>query len=295
MKRRPVRVLVCLRVLSICVVLAAGATACTRGGGPSGSTPTGRPSLRPSSPGNPTPSGGARTAEVWLIREGALFLAHRTIGPTPAIGAAAIHALLRGPTPLERSVGVGTAVPPATRLLGLSIAGGVATIDLSAAFGAEAGGLEAALRVGQVVQTLTQFRTVRTVAFLIEGRPVTALAGEGPILDHPIGRAALAHLLPPIVVAAPAVGARVTSPMRVAGTANVFEAVVSIRVRDAAGHLLVDTRTRATCGTGCRGTYTALVSFRVTVPTPAELQVFEVSAKDGSPIHVVRIPLTLLP
>ena len=66
-----------------------------------------------------------------------------------------------------------------------------------------------------------------------------------------------------IVVAKPAAGARVTSPVRVAGTANVFEATVTVQVLDSNGQVLGKTFTTATCGTGCRGSYSVPVTFKV--------------------------------
>jgi hypothetical protein len=51
----------------------------------------------------------------------------------------------------------------------------------------------------------------------------------------------------------------------------------------------------ATCGTGCRGTFDTDVSFSVDRKQPGMIQVYEVSAKDGSMIHVIEIPVTLLP
>jgi hypothetical protein len=67
----------------------------------------------------------------------------------------------------------------------------------------------------------------------------------------------------------------------ISGTADVFEATVSIRILDATNNTLADTFATATCGTGCRGDYTIDVPFSVNTPQPGVIQVFEVSAKDG--------------
>jgi hypothetical protein len=58
---------------------------------------------------------------------------------------------------------------------------------------------------------------------------------------------------------------------------------------------LVDTFTMATCGTGCRGDFDTDVPFSVDRKQPGTVEVFEVSAMDGSMINVVEIPVTLLP
>ena len=98
-----------------------------------------------------------------------------------------------------------------------------------------------------------------------------------------------------ITVTAPAPGAEVSSPVRIEGDADVFEATVSIRIFDATNNLIADTFTTATCGTGCRGDFAADVPFSVGQEQPGVIQVFEVSAQDGSRINSVRIPVTLVP
>ena len=99
----------------------------------------------------------------------------------------------------------------------------------------------------------------------------------------------------PIEVTEPAVGATVTSPVTISGTADVFEATVSIRILDERGDVIADTFATATCGTGCRGDYEESVRFAVDTEQPGTIEVFESSAEDGSMINVVRIPVTLLP
>ena len=81
--------------------------------------------------------------------------------------------------------------------------------------------------------------------------------------------------------------------MTISGTANVFEAVVSIAVLDEHGHTVASTFTMATCGTGCRGTYSTDVRYDVGTTQPGTIRVYEVSAMDGSQINVVDIPVTL--
>ena len=78
------------------------------------------------------------------------------------------------------------------------------------------------------------------------------------------------------------------------GTANVFEATVSISVLDARGIEIVRAFTTATCGSGCRGDYSEAVRFRVEGTQPGTVRVYESSAETGEPIHVVDIPVTLV-
>jgi immunoglobulin-like protein involved in spore germination len=100
---------------------------------------------------------------------------------------------------------------------------------------------------------------------------------------------------PAIVVEAPIENARVASPVLVSGTADVFEGTVSIRVLDENGAILSEDFTTATCGSGCLGTYRTRVRFRIDHKQRGSIQVFESSAENGEPLHMVEIPVTLLP
>jgi hypothetical protein len=101
--------------------------------------------------------------------------------------------------------------------------------------------------------------------------------------------------LPPIAVASPQAGMRVQSPITIAGSANVFEATVSIRVLDATANVIAESFTTATCGTGCRGDFSTLVDVPIDIEQRGTIQVFESSAQDGSMINTVEIPVTLVP
>jgi hypothetical protein len=101
--------------------------------------------------------------------------------------------------------------------------------------------------------------------------------------------------MPAIVVRTPASGDEVISPVTVAGTADVFEATVNIEIRDASGQTLAAGFATATCGTGCRGRYSTEISFFTQARQAGTIEVFEVSAKDGTPINVVSVPVTLVP
>jgi hypothetical protein len=245
--------------------------------GPSsgGSAAAGRASAGPAEPAR------AITIEVWFTRGGKLFPTRRTRPATVATSRLALTELVAGPTVAEAAAGVRSQLP--TELpFDVSIAGGVATVDLPEPFySAGRGGLPEA----QVVYTLTQFPTVSAVRFRLAGEPVAGPAGRA---DHE-------QLLPLIVVTDPVIGQRVTSPVTVSGTANVFEATVSIRILDAGGDPLATTFTTATCGSGCRGDYSTAVGFRVGSQQRGTVQVYQVSPADGSRTHVVDIPVTLVP
>lgn len=100
---------------------------------------------------------------------------------------------------------------------------------------------------------------------------------------------------PAIVVRTPVPGDEIVSPVTVAGTADVFEATVSIRILDANGQELAAAFATATCGTGCRGKYSAEVFFFTEERQDGTIEVFESSAADGSPLNLVSVPVELVP
>ncbi|SBT42598.1 Gmad2 immunoglobulin-like domain-containing protein [Micromonospora narathiwatensis] len=247
------------------------------GTSPGGRTPS--PSADPTGPataGTPTPD-GTITVELWFTRDGGLVATRRTRAATLATSRLALTELAAGPSRAETATGMGTLVPPGTQVS--RIVGGVATLVAPTGF-ATGDAATARLRRAQVVWTLTQFPSVRRVAF----------AGDD---GAPTGRDDYADLLPPIVVTAPAVGDRITSPVTVTGTAEVFEATVSVRVLDAAGREIGTAFTVAACGSGCRGGYRVNVGYRRATAGPGTVEVYEVSARDGSRINVVAVPVVM--
>jgi len=137
-----------------------------------------------------------RALEVWFARGGRLVEALRTHTATPRVATAALDALLAGPTRTERAAGLRSEIPRETRLLGVSIANGVARVDLTSDYEAGAGSRSLQLRLAQVVYTLTQFPTVTRVRFALDGTPVSVFSGGGIVLDHPVGRSAYKGLAP---------------------------------------------------------------------------------------------------
>lgn len=98
-----------------------------------------------------------------------------------------------------------------------------------------------------------------------------------------------------VSVTEPCAGDRVTSPLSVVGEANVFEATVSMRILGENGDEIATAFTTAECGTGCWGDFLGKIKFEVDNEQQGTLEVFESSAEDGSDIHKVSIPVTLVP
>jgi germination protein M len=227
---------------------------------------------------------------VYFLREGKVAPVRRTIEATPAVARAAITSLLAGPTEAEGSDGLVTAIPEGTALRDISLADGIATVDLDGSFAEGADGASAPERVAQVVATLTRFPTVKRVAFRLDGEPAESIGGVD--VSAPLGRLEIERETPQILIESPLPGDRVTSPIRVSGTANVFEATVSFEVRDEGGNVLLRSFTTATSGTGTRGTFETTLAVPDT-EGPVTIVAFEASAEDGSPLHVVRVPVAL--
>ena len=138
----------------------------------------------------------ARTIQVWFARDGRLAETLRTYKPTRKVATAALNALLGGPLAAERAAGLSSEIPGGTRLLGITIANGVANVDLSSDYESGADARTLQLRLAQIVYTLTQFPTVSSVRFSVEGTPVNVFSSSGIVLDHPVGRSAYASLAP---------------------------------------------------------------------------------------------------
>ena len=247
-------------------------------------------------PTDTEPSGGSVTYQVWFADTEGLFVTYRTQERTPRIGTAALEALLEGPDSFEQDYGLSSAVPDGTQLLGLKIADGIARVDLTSEFESGGGSASMQMRLAQVVYTITQFPTVKGVVFSLDGEPIDVLGGEGIIIDHPLTRGDYADLLPTILVTSPALGQEVGSPVLIRGSANVFEANVSVKILDENDEVIAETFTTATCGTGCRGTYRVSVPYEVDHAQDGTIVVHDDDAAGvGRPPHEVRIPVRLVP
>jgi germination protein M len=134
---------------------------------------------------------------------------------------------------------------------------------------------EATERTAEEVYTLSQFDPRKPVE--VAGKSYT--------------RADFEDLTPAILVESPLPFASVSSPLRVWGTANTFEATFEYELLDSAGKALAKHFVTATSGSGTRGTYDITIRFTSPGGT-GKLVVYELSAADGSRIHQVAIPLT---
>ncbi|MBU1494120.1 MAG: GerMN domain-containing protein, partial [Actinobacteria bacterium] len=208
----------------------------------------------------------------------------------------AMEWLLQGPLPgwAESIPAISTAIPAGTRLLGLEVADGIATVDLSGEFVSGGGSFSMRARLAQVVFTLTRFEDIDGVRFLVDGVPTTVFGGEGVIIDDPATREGFDDLLPAVMIETPMYGGSETgNPLVVSGTANVFEATVSLALVNNDGLILWEGFATATCGTGCRGDWSIEIPYSLPTDQLGAVIAWESSAQDGSQTNVREHPVWL--
>jgi hypothetical protein len=141
---------------------------------------------------------------VYFLQGEQLALVTRS-GTTPAD---ALNQLFAGPTQAEVKRGFRSYVPVGTRLLGVTVAHSLATVDVSRRFtsGHNTGSLLA--RLSELVRTMTGLRGTTRVMLLVEGRPVDGafpgVSTSAPITFHylqtpnvPLPKPPAARLRPP--------------------------------------------------------------------------------------------------
>lgn len=214
-------------------------------------------------------------ARVYFLRDGKVWPVLREVPTESAQANAALEALFEGPTAQEAAdLGLTTAIPEEVgdwSLLGPPEGQrGAASLDLRRDLTPPAR--------AQITYTLTQFPLLEAV-----------ILGSG---DY--RRADFEDLTPAILVESPLAFDEVPNPVHAFGTANTFEANFSYELTDTDGRIVDEDFVTATSGTGTRGTF-EFVTDEYTVPFDGvgELIVFELSAKDGSRINLVEIPVRM--
>jgi hypothetical protein len=129
---------------------------------------------------------GASTVKVWFL-QGEQMTAVTRPGSTADD---AVRQLLRGPTAAETKQGVETYVPAGTKVRSVSVASGLATVDLSLKFVLGSDGASLLARLSQVVHTATGPEGATKVRLLVEGGiplgmfPGVSLAGRAITVDY---------------------------------------------------------------------------------------------------------------
>jgi len=99
---------------------------------------------------------------------------------------------------------------------------------------------------------------------------------------------------PNIIVRSPEPGTVVTSPLRITGLARVFEAQFNVTLYGELGGVIAET-TGMTEEGQVLSPFEVELTFAVSRGQPACLWVYDLSAKDGSRMDVVQVPIALAP
>lgn len=191
-----------MRKLTGLVLLALVAGACSRASGPVEVDPDLVP-FDVARSVTPSPEVPSQTLSIYLIRDGHLIAAPRTVSADAPTSEAATAALFQGPTTEERTDGLATAIPPATQLLRITVLDSVAEIDLTDEFQNPAPPEEVLQRIAQVVWTLVGLPGITSVRFAIDGDPIAVPTDRDAAVTEPVTPADYGSIAPLMDVSGP--------------------------------------------------------------------------------------------
>jgi len=223
--------------------------------------------------------------EFYLVRE-----VHQ-VEKTTEVAQAALNELIKGDPVTPDAYRV---LPEDTRILGVNIENGLATIDFSPeVLRANVGSSGEGLGIASIVNTLTEFPTIQEVSFMVDGQVENAMDwwGHVGLYEQPFQRDLSNVFEPAIWVTSPVKDQVISSPLKISGNARVFEATVSFRLKDAAGNVLAQGFATAAEGAPGRGDFEGELAFKPDGSGQGQLEVFEESMKDGSDLNKVIIPV----
>lgn len=161
------------------------ATASTETTGSTSTTPAdGTSATNPPLP----PDSTVKTMKVKLYfgYEDRVMAVTREVPYSQAVAKTAMLELLKGPSAEElKGLKLHNEIPKGTKVLGVILDGNTIRVDLSKEFDDGGGTLSMDMRLAQVVYTMTQYSTIESVEFYMEGKKVKVFGGEGIMLDGP--------------------------------------------------------------------------------------------------------------
>jgi len=191
--------------------------------------------------------------------------------------------------------GAARVLPPATKIRGITVRDGLATIDFSRdVLRANVGASGEALGIQSIVNTITEFPGIQKVSFLVEGKldqEAQNWWGHVGLHSQPFTRDVSKVYEPVIWVATPASGQKISSPLEIRGSARVFEAMVCARLLDDSGKEIAGGFAIAAQGAPGRREFTLTMDYQAVSPGNGKLEVFWRSPKDGKELDKVVIPV----
>lgn len=124
--------------------------------------------------------------DVWFVRDDRLVASRHRIEP-PTTPDRVVAELLTGPTDAEQNRALRSAVPDAAVVTSVSVAGGVATVNLAPEF-ADIPASDQVLAVGQLVLTLTDQRGIGRVRFAVDEAQIAVPLPTGESADQSVSR-----------------------------------------------------------------------------------------------------------
>ncbi len=131
----------------------------------------------------PAALGETELVTLCFVREDRLDPVERPL-PAPVDPLGAVRALALPPTDAGSP---GTAVSDPSLVQGVTVAAGVARVDLGPSIAA-LGSADQLLAVAQIVCTLTARPGIGQIAFTVEGAPVDVPRGDGSVVAEPVSR-----------------------------------------------------------------------------------------------------------
>ncbi len=224
--------------------------------------------------------------ETYLVRE-----VHK-VKKSSNLPRTALEELIEGQPVTE---GARQIIPSSTNVLDIEINDqGVATVNFSAdVLNANVGAEGEGVGIASIVNTLTEFRNIKQVSFMVDGEVEKAMDwwGHVGLYKQPFSRDLSVVHEPTIWVTSPAPGELISNGSELSGSARVFEATVAYRLKDANANVLAKGFTMASEGAPGRGDFKTSIDFKSPGPGKGKLEVFWSSMKDGSDQDKVVIPV----
>lgn len=256
--------------------------------------------LRENRPVNPSPKPHdqrAFTVAVYYVKAtekgGYLVREVHQIPPTPDPARAALQELISGKTTTPGAIRV---LPPDTRILGVIVNNGLATVNFSReVLKANVGSEGEALGIQSIVNTLTEFPEIQRVSLQVEGKVDARTQdwwGHVGLYDQPFRRDLSQVFEPAIWVTHPNPGQVAGVPLLVKGSARVFEGSVNARLLDGHGRILAKATTTASQKAPERGDFELRLHFKPPETSKGKLEVYSINPRNGSEENKVSITVT---